>query len=433
VITNTVNNCSTNLPQVAVSFNTVAPSLSITPSVSITCFSNTVVVTSTVNPVSSYTWSGAGIQGSINSSSITANAIGDYTLTVTDAVNGCTTTAISSVGTNTVAPTLTLSATSLVITCSTTSSTLTATPSTTDTPTWVIPSGASVTNPLTATTSGDYVATIIDAGNGCPTSKTITIASNVIPPNANAGSSVIIPCSTSSTTLLGTSTTTDAISYAWSGPNITSITSATNIASPTVTDTGVYTLTITNLVTGCTATSTVIVTKDNVIAAFTADPMSGEAPLTVNFTNASIGATSYTWSFGNGGTSINQNPSTVFNTAGTYTVILIASSASCSDTTSKTIIVEDGFTIEIPNVFTPNGDGVNDAFHIKTTGVKSAEGVIYNRWGQLLYSWDVLNVSWDGKGSNGEICPDATYFYLIKVIDKKGKEHIAPGYVLIIR
>lgn len=426
------NGCFT-VTAVAVGIDIIAPSLTVTPSVSITCASNTVIVTSTVNPVSTYTWSGTGIVGSINSSSIIANVIGDYTLTVTNPVNGCTTTAIASVGTNTVAPTLTLAATSTVITCSTTSSTLTASSSITDTPTWLTPSGGSATNTVIATASGDYTATIVDGTNGCKTSKTINITNNVIPPNANAGASVVMPCRISTATLSGTSTTTDPFSYSWSGPNATSITSATNISSPTVTNTGVYTLTVTNLVTGCIATSTVNVTQNNVTANFTADPMTGEAPLTVNFTDASIGATSYTWSFGNGGTSTNQNPNTIFNTAGTYTVVLIASSTSCSDTVSKTIIVEDGFTIEIPNVFTPNGDGANDAFHIKITGVKSAEGSIYNRWGQILYNWDALNVSWDGKGSNGEICPDATYYYLIKVIDKKGKEHIAPGYVLIIR
>ncbi|MBK6983636.1 MAG: gliding motility-associated C-terminal domain-containing protein [Bacteroidetes bacterium] len=53
--------------------------------------------------------------------------------------------------------------------------------------------------------------------------------------------------------------------------------------------------------------------------------------------------------------------------------------------------------------------------------------------GDNCYIADVLNASWDGKANNGENCPDATYFYIIKVIDKKDKEHIVPGYVLIAR
>ena len=431
-ITNTSNGCSTSAAQVAVGTDTTVPILNVSPTVSITCYSSTITVTSTVNPISTYTWSGTGIQGSVNSSSITTNAVGIYTLTVTNTVNGCTTSATSSVGTNTVAPSLTASSTSSVITCSTSSSTLTA--SSTFTATWLIPAGGSASNPVIATVAGDYTATVTDASNGCSTQTVLTIGSNIILPNADAGAASIMPCNLSVTTLTGTSTSTDAVSYSWSGPNGSSITAGGNSATPTVTDTGVYTLTVTNLVTGCSQTATVNVSQDNVTAAFSADPTTGEAPLTVNFTDESVGTiSSWNWNFGNGDVSTNQNPNSIFTSEGTYTVFLIASSTLCSDTISHTIIVEGGFVIEVPNVFTPNGDGANDVFHIKILGVKSAEGSIFNRWGQLLYSWDVLNASWDGKSSNGENCPDATYFYIIKVIDKKGKEHQAPGYVLITR
>ncbi len=434
-ITNTSNGCSTSAAQVAVGINTTVPSVTITPSNSITCTSTIVTVSSMANPATStYTWSGAGITGSVNNSSITVNTSGTYSLSVTDPTNGCiNNTVTATIGTNTNAPTLTVAASSSVITCSASNSTLTATPSSTDVVTWTIPSGASASNPVIATTSGDYTATVTDAINGCPASQTITIVSNIVSPNANAGAATVMPCNTSTTALLGTSTTTDAVSFSWAGPNAGSISAGGNSATPTVTTTGVYTLTVTNLVTGCSATSTVDVSTDNVTADFIADPMIGEIPLTVNFTNTSTGATSYSWIFGNGLTSSSIDPSTVYSNAGTYTVMLIAYSNLCSDTITKTIIAEEGFTIEIPNVFTPNGDGANEAFHIKVTGVKSAEGFIYNRWGQLLYSWDVLNISWDGNASNGENCPDGTYYYLIKVIDKKDKEHLAPGFVLIAR
>lgn len=432
VITNTVNNCFTNLPQVAVGTDTTAPSVSITPTSSITCGLNTVTIIATANPSSStYTWSGTGISGSVNNSSITVNSAGTFSASVTNPLNGCVNNTVSAtVGTDTVVPSLSVNVTSTVITCSTAGSTLSATPSGA---TWTIPGGSSATNPLTVTAAGDYTATIIDPTNSCPHDTVITITDNIIPPDANAGAATVMPCNSLLTTLTGTSTTTDPVSYSWAGPNAGSITSATNIATPTITDTGVYTLTVTNLVTGCTATSTINVSTDNVTANFTADPMLGEIPLTVTFTNTSSGATSYSWNFGNGQSSTLTDPNTIFTNAGTYTVTLVAYSGACSDTISKTIVAEDGFTIEIPNVFTPNGDGANDLFHIKTTGVKSAEGLIYNRWGQLLYSWDALNTSWDGKAANGEGCPDATYYYLIKVIDKKDKEHVAPGYVLLIR
>ncbi|MCZ8286930.1 MAG: gliding motility-associated C-terminal domain-containing protein, partial [Bacteroidia bacterium] len=118
-----------------------------------------------------------------------------------------------------------------------------------------------------------------------------------------------------------------------------------------------------------------------------------------------------------------------------YTVTLTVTDveSGCLDTATVIIKVEDDLTVIVPNVFTPNGDGVNDGFHVTIKGAKSAEGYIYNRWGQLLFSWDALNASWDGVAINGEKCPDATYYYLNKVIDKKDKEHLFPGYALLIR
>src|SRR5205823_14445629 len=61
-----------------------------------------------------------------------------------------------------------------------------------------------------------------------------------------------------------------------------------------------------------------------VIAAFSASPTSGVAPLTVSFTNLSSGATGYNWDFGDGDSSTNQNPSNIYTNAGSYNVSLTA-------------------------------------------------------------------------------------------------------------
>jgi PKD repeat protein len=73
------------------------------------------------------------------------------------------------------------------------------------------------------------------------------------------------------------------------------------------------------------------------VADFSGTPTSGDAPLTVNFTDATTGApTSWNWDFGDGtGTSTQQNPSYTYNTAGTYTVSLTATNAYGSDTETK--------------------------------------------------------------------------------------------------
>ncbi|WP_308012439.1 PKD domain-containing protein [Arthrobacter sp. M4] len=74
------------------------------------------------------------------------------------------------------------------------------------------------------------------------------------------------------------------------------------------------------------------------IASFTASPTTGTAPLTVNFTDTSTGApTSWSWTFGDGGTSAAQNPSHVYNNAGSYPVALAVTNSSGSSSSSGTI------------------------------------------------------------------------------------------------
>ena len=72
-------------------------------------------------------------------------------------------------------------------------------------------------------------------------------------------------------------------------------------------------------------------------AAFSATPLSGVVPLSVSFTNASIGEiTSWSWTFGDGSTSAQQNPAHIYTEAGTYTVTLVVTGPGGSDQLVKT-------------------------------------------------------------------------------------------------
>ena len=197
--------------------------------------------------------------------------------------------------------------------------------------------------------------------------------------------------------------------------------------NPIVMDPGVYTLTVTNTVSGCSAIATVIVAQANVNAAFTANPTNGLTPLDVNFTDASTGViNNYNWDFGDGSsTSPAINPNHTFTT-GTYTVTLTVSSGPCVSTATTVIVVEDGLTIEIPNVFTPNADGSNDIFFIKSTGVKEISLQVFNRWGQKLFEFTGPKASWDGSTPGGKDVPEGTYFYFVKATgfdDSKIEKH----------
>jgi gliding motility-associated-like protein len=286
--------------------------------------------------------------------------------------------------------------------------------------------------------NGIYTLTVTDITSGCTASDTVNISINQAPVFVN---------SSSDSTCLGGQLTL----YADFGPNATvnwySDAALTNLVQanantyqPVLNSNGTYTYYVQGVVGTCVSSVQVVTGfYYNVNAIASADVYSGFVPLDVNFNGSNSqgvdNTDSFNWNFGDNNTSTAINPSYVYNTEGTYTVTLyiLDNESGCRDTANVTIKVEDDLIVIVPNVFTPNGDNVNDGFVIKVKGAKSAEGLIYNRWGQLLYSWDVLNVTWDGKAANGENCPDATYYYLIKVIDKKNKEHLFPGYVLLIR
>jgi gliding motility-associated-like protein len=102
----------------------------------------------------------------------------------------------------------------------------------------------------------------------------------------------------------------------------------------------------------------------------------------------------------------------------------------CPAKDSTTIKVQ--FDIDIPNVFSPNGDGNHDFFEIKNLNKLYPDAVltIFNKWGSVVYvSGAGYPEPWDGK-RNGEDMPVATYYY---ILDTKGGRTYSPGSVTIIR
>lgn len=71
--------------------------------------------------------------------------------------------------------------------------------------------------------------------------------------------------------------------------------------------------------------------------------------------------------------------------------------------------------IVIPNIFTPNGDGINDYFEISYLGSQSFSIQIFNRWGHLVFESPHPGYAWDGRSNSGEIHPNGVYFYVISV------------------
>lgn len=102
-----------------------------------------------------------------------------------------------------------------------------------------------------------------------------------------------------------------------------------------------------------------------------------------------------------------------FTQAGTYKVKITASnSTACSFSDSVTVTVSES-AIQVPIVFTPNGDGYNDEFRIAYRSIVSFQCWVYNRWGRQVYMWTDPTKGWDGK-INGVDAKPGAYFYVIK-------------------
>ncbi len=101
----------------------------------------------------------------------------------------------------------------------------------------------------------------------------------------------------------------------------------------------------------------------------------------------------------------------------------------CSDTASVAITVVADHTLETVNLFTPNGDGVNDTWKIKNVNLYADCVVkIFNRWGIEVYSSTAYQNDWDGT-YKGEKLPEATYYYFVTC----GEDKEYDGAINILR
>jgi len=135
---------------------------------------------------------------------------------------------------------------------------------------------------------------------------------------------------------------------------------------------------------------------------------------TYSFTNLSQNAVSYNWTFGDGNGSAATDPVYQYTRPGNYTVTLYATIDGCTDSLSqKYYMVIPDKTLDIPNAFSPNGDGINDRWEIKAlSGYPDCTVEVFNRWGQAVYSSKGYRSPWDGRYKS-DLLPVATYYYVI--------------------
>lgn len=103
----------------------------------------------------------------------------------------------------------------------------------------------------------------------------------------------------------------------------------------------------------------------------------------------------------------------------------------CLDTASAEYFVYDEFLFEIPNVFTPNGDGVNDAFRVRACGVYDFYIQIFNRYGKQVYQSNSMLQGWDGY-INDRKANSGVYFYNIVIRDLNNETQNYQGSLTLL-
>jgi len=88
--------------------------------------------------------------------------------------------------------------------------------------------------------------------------------------------------------------------------------------------------------------------------------------------------------------------------------------------------------LEVPNIFTPNGDFSNDVFFIHSENLKSLSGSIVNRWGNTLLEFDSIDFTWDGE-VNGQKVNEGTYFVIYKGIGWDQQIYEGQSFLQLVR
>ena len=95
---------------------------------------------------------------------------------------------------------------------------------------------------------------------------------------------------------------------------------------------------------------------------------------------------------------------------------IIAISNDSLESRSNTISVEKPYALYAPTAFSPDGDGINDYFNVVGQGLTNYTIEIYNRWGQMVFKSNDMNVKWDGNFRNKK-APAGTYVYKVNSVD----------------
>ena len=299
-------------------------------------------------------------------------------------------------------------------------------------------SNPSVSN-LNFNASGIYPVTLIATENGC-TDTTKQIIELYANPNAVLTPIAGLGCDPMVINFNNLSTSASSLIYLWQfSDGSTSIeASPSHVFSPP----GIYSYTLTVKTTSLCVDSSQIIAVNTItiqpspVAGFTATPLvTSIFDPDVFFTNTAINITSWVYTFGDGGISFDLNPSHTYSTWGDYYVTqTVTNSLGCPNSIKLLIKVLPEFRFWIPNAFTPgNNDDLNEIFKPIVFGVEDYTFMIFNRWGELIYTTNDTNAGWNGTYKNAP-CTDDVYIWKCtfkNIVSKQFESHV--GHVMLVK
>ena len=281
-----------------------------------------------------------------------------------------------------------------------------------------------VANPVaTPTDTTTYVVTVTNGT--CSAQDSITVSLLIY--NADAGSDTAI-CLGNSAVTGGAPTGPAGATYSWTPQlGLDDPTTANPVATPVLTTT--YTVTVN---TTCGSLSDSVTISVNPLPV-----VSAGNDITI-FEGSSVellgsGGPTYLWSPSPGLTCTTcQNP--IASPAETTTYYLSVTDANgCTATDSITIFVEPLVNvIFVPNVFSPNGDDVNDVLDVQGSGFESLYFAVYDRWGEKVFETTSIDADWDGT-FNGKALNSATFAYYLEILFSNGEEYEEKGKIALVR
>jgi gliding motility-associated-like protein len=140
------------------------------------------------------------------------------------------------------------------------------------------------------------------------------------------------------------------------------------------------------------------------------------------------------WEFGDGFTSNEISPKHIYERSGMFKVTLnVTTKEGCKGSTTVEVRIPERDYLQIPNVITPNGDGINDYLVINSSGLNNFSIHIYDQWGRQVWSSQNINDQWNGKTTSGNDLVSGTYFYIVQAETLRKQKIRKTGSVTILK